>query len=189
ATVEKPTASGVQVDSTRYRRDVSGSFTPVAQDVKQISKKGAEETVDAAHYEPGVDGKLSLYSRAIDHVKTNPDGSQVTDTDVYSRFSEGKARDVNANEPRLQEQVHKQRSPGANGTVVETTSVRARVPNDPSRFGNYETVSQVTTTATDAAGHEVKTTETTLGRRDPNGRIITQEGRSEQSVAPKPPAP
>ena len=30
ATVEKPTASGLQVDSTTYRRDVSGSFTPVA---------------------------------------------------------------------------------------------------------------------------------------------------------------
>jgi len=73
--------------------------------------------------------------------------------------------------------------------VTETTSVRARLPNDPGRFGPYEAVSQVTYTSTDSAGREVKTTETTVGRRDTNGQIVTQEGRAERSVTTKPPAP
>jgi hypothetical protein len=187
--VERPTGSGSQVDSTTYRRDVSGNFTAFSQEVKQIAKSGNQETTDAAHYEIGPDGKLALTSRAIDRVSTNPDGSRVTDTDLYSKFSAGRTGDPDAAQPRLQEQIHRERTAGAGGVVVEVTTSRARLPNDPSRFGAYEKVSQTTYTSTDAAGREVKNTETTVGRRDPNGQIITQEGRAERSVTVKPPAP
>jgi len=183
--IERKTASGSQVDSTTYRRDISGNFTPATQDVKQISKSGGEETAEAAHYELDPNGKLTLASRAIDRVKTNPDGSQVSDTDVYSKFSVGHTGDANAGQPRLQEQVHRERTPGPGGVVVETTSVRARLPNDPATFGAYEKTSQVTYTSTDAAGREVKTTETTVGRRDPNGQIVVDQGRADQTVTTK----
>jgi hypothetical protein len=82
----------------------------------------------------------------------------------------------------LQEQIHRERTASAGGAVVETTSVRARLPNDPSRFGALEKVSQTTYTSKDAAGREVKTTETTVGRRDPNGQIVAQEGQSGRVV-------
>jgi hypothetical protein len=180
--VERPTGSGSQVDSTTYRRDLNGNFTPAAQEVKQISKRGNEETTDLAHYELSPDGKLALTSRAIDRVKTNADGSQVADTEVYSKFSAGRTGDVNADQPRLQEQIHRERTAAAGGAVVETTSVRARLPNDPSRFGALEKVSQTTYTSKDAAGREVKTTETTVGRRDANGQIVAQEGQSGRVV-------
>jgi len=185
-TVERPTSSGANVESTTYRRDLNGNFTPAAQEVKQISKRGNEETTDAAHYEVGPDGKLVLTSRAVDRVRTNADGSQVADTEIYSRFSAGRTGDVNADQPRLQEQIRRERTPGPGGVVVETTSVRARLPNDPSRFGAFERVSQTTHTSTDAAGREVKTVETTVGRRDPNGQIIVQDGRSERVLSTKP---
>jgi hypothetical protein len=184
--VERPTSGGgSQVNSTTYRRDVSGNFTPFAQDVKQISKNGNEQTTDAAHYELDPNGKLTLASRAIDHVRTNPDGSQVTDTDVYSKFSAGHAGDANATEPRLQEQIHRERTPGPGGAVVENTSVRARLSNDQSRFGEYEKASQTTYTSTDASGREVKNTTTAIGRRDPNSQIVTEQGQVDSSVTTK----
>jgi hypothetical protein len=183
--VERPTGSGSQVESTTYRRDISGNFTPFAQEVKQITKSGAEETTDAARYELGPDGKMTLASRAVDHVKKNPDGSQVSDTEVYAIFSAGRTVDLSANQPRLQEQIHKERTPGPGGKMVETTSVRARLPNDQSAFGAYEKVSQTTYTSTDASGREVKSTSTAVSRRDPNGDIVVDQGRVEQSVTTK----
>lgn len=185
SSIERKTASGAQIDSTTYRRDISGNFTPLMQDVKQISKSGGEETTDAAHYVVDSNGKLTLASRAIDRVKTNPDGSQISDTDVYSKLSVGNAGDANAGEPRLQQQVRRERTPGPGGSVIETTSVRARLPNDPSSFGAYEKTSQVTYKSTDASGREVKTTETSSGRRDPNGQIVLDQGRVEHSVTTK----
>ena len=184
--VERPAAGGSQVESTVYRRDVSGNFTPVAQDIKQISKKGAEETVDDSHYEIDATGKLVLASRAIDHVKKNPNGSSVTETDVYSKFSVGRTQDATATgEPKLQQQVRRERAVGPDGTVVETTSARARLPNDQSQFGTYEKASQVTYTSTDASGRQVKNTTTVVGRRDTNGQIIVDSGQTEQSISTK----
>jgi hypothetical protein len=183
--LERPTGSGSQVESIVFRRDVSGNFTPFAQEVKQIAKSGAEETTDAARYETGPDGKLTLASRSIDHVKTNPDGSQVTDTDLYSLFSAGRTVDLSASQPRLQEQIHKERTPGPGGKMVETTSVRARLPNDQSNFGAYQKVSQTTYTSTDASGREVKSTSTASSRRDTNGDLVVDQGRVEQSVSTK----
>jgi hypothetical protein len=183
--VERPTGSGSQVESVVYRKDVSGNFTPFAQEVKQITKNGAQETTDAARYELGPDGKLTLASRAIDHVKTNPDGSQVADTEIYSSFSAGRTVDLGSNQPRLQEQIHKERTPGPGGKTIETTSVRARLPNDQSSFGPYEKVSQTTYTTTDASGREVKSTSTATTRRNPNGDLVVDQGQVEQTVTTK----
>lgn len=184
--VEQSTGSGSQVESNVSRRDISGNFIPFAQEVKQITKGGGVETTDAARYETGPDGKLMLASRSIDHVKTNPDGSQVSDTDVYSLFSAGRTVDLLAtNQPRLQEQVHKERMPGPGGKIIETTSVRARLPNDQSNFGAYQKVSQTTYTGTDPSGREVKDTSTAVSRRDTNGDIVVDQGRIEQTVTKK----
>jgi hypothetical protein len=186
--VEKRGVASSRVDATTYRRDVNGGFSPIAQEVKQITRDASgQETTDSTRYETIHSGKLEFTSRTVERVKKNADGSEVAETDVYSRFSAGRAGDVNADAPRLQEQVHRERKPGPGGVVVETTSVRARVPNDPSRFGNYEQVSQVTYTSA-ADGKEVRTTTTTVGRRDPNGQIIATEGGSGTAAAPKPPA-
>jgi len=183
--VERPSGSGAEVQSTTYRKDVSGNFSPFSQEVKQIKKSGNEETTDAVRYEIGMDGKMTLSSRAIDRVKTNPDGSQVAETDVYSKYSAGKTGDANAEQPRLQEQIRRERTTAVGGKVVETTSTRARMPNDPARFGAYEKVSQTTVTSTDPAGREVKQAESVTGRRDPNGQVVPQQGHSENTVATK----
>jgi hypothetical protein len=183
--VERPNGAGTQVDATVYRRDVSGNFTPFAQDVQQITKSGGQVSTDAAHYEVGSDGKLTLYSRAVDHTTIKPDGSQVTDTEVYSKFSHGKTADINADQPRLQEQIHRESSKGPDGGVVETVSVRGRLPNDPSRFGTFEKVSETTYTSTDASGRAVKSSSETISRTNANGDSVVDRGQTQQVVEPK----
>src|SRR5262249_15261331 len=63
--VERNNVGGSEVESTTYRRDVSGGFQAFMQDVKRISKSGADETTDAAHYELDPNRKLTLASRAV----------------------------------------------------------------------------------------------------------------------------
>ena len=109
----------------------------------------------------------------------------MSDTDVYALFSTGRTVDLSSNQPRLQEQIHKERTPGPGGKIVETTSVRARLPNDQSNFGAYQKVSQTTYISTDASGREVKSTSTANSRRDTNGDIVVDQGRVEQSVSKK----
>lgn len=184
-TVERKSGDTANVESTTFRRDISGNFTPFAQEVKQVTKSNGLETADAARYETGPDGKLVLASRSIDHIKKNADGSEVVDTDVYSRFSAGKTADVNADAPRLQEQIHTERTPGAGGSMIETTSVRSRLPNDQSQFGVYEKVSQTTYTGTDAGGHKIETNSNTVSRRGPNGDIVVDQGMVNQTVTTK----
>ncbi len=180
--MEQKTGDSTKVESTTYRRDVSGNFTPFAQSVKQTSKAGGAETSDSAQYQLGPDGKLILASREIDHVVTNSDGSKVVDGDVYSRFNAGHAPDINTSEPRLQQQVHKELTPGPGGVTVETTSVRARLANDPSRFGAYEKVSQTTYRNTDATGHKIEDTSSVVSRRNTNGDIVVDQGTVNQTV-------
>jgi hypothetical protein len=185
SSVEKPENGGKRLESTTFRRDVSGNFTPIAQEVKVTAKSGNQETVDTTIYEALPTGKLEISRREVGKTVTKADGSQVEAVDVYSRFSAGRAGDVNANAPRLQEQILRERAKGAGNTVVETTSVRARLPNDPSQFGTFERVAQTTVTALDAAGREVKSTTSITGRRDPNGEIAPREVDSAVTVKTK----
>ncbi len=182
SSVEQKTGDSTKVESTTYRRDVSGNFMPFAQSVKQTSKAGGAETSDATQYQLGPDGKLTLASREVDHVVTKPDGSKVVDSDVYSRFNSGHAPDINTSEPRLQQQVHKELTPGPGGVTVESTSVRARLANDPSRFGAYEKVSQTTYTNSDASGHKIEDSSSVVSRRDTNGDIIVDQGAVNHTV-------
>ncbi|MGH9659198.1 MAG: hypothetical protein ACRD96_11685, partial [Bryobacteraceae bacterium] len=189
-TVETPKGTGAQTDTTTYRRDVSGKLYPALREIKTTAKTGADESVDTAHYEIGSTGQLDLSQRRVGRTRTNPDGSQSEQVDVYSQYSAGRSGDVNTGgAPRLQEQILRDRKPGPGNTIVETTSVRARLPQDHSRFGDYEKTVRTTQLSTDAAGRDVRTTETLVGRRDPNGRLVVAEQSRESSAEPKPPAP
>ncbi|MEO7652300.1 MAG: hypothetical protein ABIZ80_17685 [Bryobacteraceae bacterium] len=183
--VERPEGGGKRQESTTFRRDVSGNFSPALQEVKLTTKRGNEETSDVTVYEALQSGKLEVARREVGKTKKNPDGSETEEVDVYSRFSASRSGDANASAPRLQEQILRQRIPGAGHSVVETTSVRARLPNDPSRFGTFEKVAQTTTTSTDASGREVKTSERTVSRRDANGEIGARDVERATTVKSK----
>jgi len=183
--VERTVGDATQADATTYRRDVNGNLSPFKQEARTTEKRGNEQSVDSAQYELGPDGKMQLAIRAVGKTVKNPDGSEVEQVDVYSRHGGQSAADVNASQPRLQQQILRQKSQTPEGKIVETTSVRARLAQDPSRFGNFEQVTRTTTVATDATGREVRSTETQIGRRDASGNIVVQEKGREQTVVVK----
>jgi hypothetical protein len=185
--VERESGRGAQSESTTYRRDVNGNLFTAAKEVKVVDRSGGTEKSDTARYEPGTTGSMELKERTIGRIRTNSDGSQVEEVDVYARQMATNAGDADASaSPRLQQRIVKQRSaPGPGNVVVEKTSVQARLPNDPARLGNYEEITKVIRTTTDASGKEVTNVETQVGRRDPNGQVRVTEVSSEQGVAAK----
>jgi hypothetical protein len=182
--VEKKLSNGSQSEATVYRQDVSGSFYAASQETKSVEKSGGAETSDTNVYVLR-DGRMELDRRMLGKTVTRADGSQLEQIDVYGRQTASNAGDANATTPRLQEQVTRERTPGPNNTVVETVSSTTRSAADPSRFVPF---SQSTTTihlSTDAEGREVRSQEMSVGRRDPNGRIVTTDHTVQQSVKTK----
>lgn len=183
--IEKPAGSGTETQSTVFRRDTNGGFYAAAQEVTKKQKSGSQENLDTARYEVGQDGKLELAERRMGKTTTKPDGSQVVEVNVYSKMTASNAGDSDASTPRLQQQIVTERVKGPNDTIVETTNVRARLPNDPSRFGAFEQIQRTTHVSKDASGREVSSTDTAVGRRDPNGEIVTREISRERAESTK----
>ena len=173
--IERKTSNGSTLESTVYKRDLNGSFNPAASERINRTKQGNAETVDSNVYELGPDNKLTLSKRMVGTITTKSDGSQVEQLDVYSTKTGPVTIDANANGPRLQQQVLRERQVKSDGTVVEVTSVRDRLPSDPSRFGNYERVAETTIVSTDASGRKVTQSSRDVERRDPNGEVKPAE--------------
>ncbi len=182
--VERKTSSGSQIESSTTRPDVNGQLSVAKSEVTTKSKSGAQENVDSTVYEPGIDGKLQMAGRRVATVTTKPDGSQVEEIDVYGR-TVGFAADANAATPRLQQQILKEKVVRPDGSVVESTNVRSRVSHDSDRMSNYERTAETSTVATDAAGRQVRTTATTVNRRDASGTLRPAETAVTVAVEPK----
>jgi hypothetical protein len=173
--VERKTSNGSTLESTTYRRDLNGSFNPAASEQISRTKQGNAENVDSNVYELGPDNKLQLTTRTVGTITTKADGSQVEQLDVYSTRTGPATLDTNTVRPRLQQQVLRERNVKSDGTVVEVTSVRDRLPTDPNRFGNYERVAETTIVATDASGRKVTQSSKEVERRTPNGEVKPAE--------------
>lgn len=184
SSVERKTSSGSQIESSTTRPDVNGQLSVAKSEVTTKTKTGAQESVDSTAYEPGIDGKLQMSGRRVGTITTKADGSQVEEIDVYGR-TVGFAADANAATPRLQQQIVREKTVQADGSMVESTNVRSRVSHDSNRMTNYEKTTETSTVATDAAGRQVKTTATTVNRRDASGTLRPAETAVTVAVEPK----
>lgn len=184
--VTQKSANGAKVESTVYRRDVNGSLFTAVSETSTTTKSGNVESVDTAQYVRGPDGRMELDKRVVGKTTTRADGGQVEQVEIYAKMNASNAGDLNAQQPRLQQEVTRERVPGPNNTIVETTSIRARVPNDPSRFTNYEKTQQVIQQSQNAAGMIVTNQRAVVERRDVNGNLIVEKETLQNSVAPKP---
>ena len=188
AAVERETAPGARtIQSSTYRRDTNGAMKEAVRESTVITVNGNQEAKDSSTYTLNADNKLELYERRVGKKVTQADGSEAEDIDVYSRFAAFHTPDTGAKEARLQEQIVRQRRPGTNSTVVESTTVRARLPNDLSRFGVVEQTTAKIKMSKDASGAQVSTSDVTVGRIGPDGRVITQEQKSGVEVKPAAP--
>ena len=178
-----------KVESTVYRKDVNGGMYTALSEVSTTTKSGNVEATDTAQYVRGPDGNMELDKRIVGKTTSQPNGGQVEQIEVYAKTTASNVGDINARQPRLQQEIVRESVPGPNNTIVETTSIRARAVNDPSRFTDYEKTKQVIQQSQNAAGMQVTNQRTVVERRDVNGNLIVEKEVVRNSVAPMPVTP
>ena len=145
-TEKRDLVTSVQGDLTRnsetvYRPSVNGNLDEAVRDTSETRKTGNQTVVSTAYYEPDANGRMQLSSQTAATTTTSPDGSEVTTLNIYGRNLAGVAREANPSQA-LQEQQTISRSKRADGSVVQTTSVRRPTINDPNSLGAPSTISE-----------------------------------------------
>ena len=124
-----------------YSRDVSGGFQETVRTVKTASTANNTTKESSATYEPGLNGQLQLDSQSESTSSKQADGSEVVQTNLFTKTVAGNVQD-SSGAMRVKEQQVLQRRTNADGSVVETVSVRRPAVSDPNRLGDLQKVSE-----------------------------------------------
>jgi hypothetical protein len=128
-----------------YRPGVNGGLLEAVRRVV-VATKSKDQTVEqAAQYEPSVDGALQLKSQTVTTTLRQPDGSETIQVNLYGEDPPGQVRQAGSPEPLQQQQIVT-RKKAADGSVIETLSVRRPSINDPSRLESPEKVAETVCT-------------------------------------------
>lgn len=138
---EASTAGASRSQETVYRRSDGGDFQEEIRQVTEEKTVNGQTTVQKAYYEPSSTGALVLTRQSVATSVKRPDGSEVTEVNLYGRAVPGVAQYTGAPE-QLQEQQIVQRQKRADGAVTETLSVRRPTMDDPGRLGNPQKISE-----------------------------------------------
>jgi hypothetical protein len=130
-----------QENETVYRRSGSGDFYPALREVKELRKAGEKTTENMAFYEPDMTGQLALARQTASTTTKNPDGSEVTEVNLYARAADGVVQDDRAPQ-QIKEQQIISREKGPGGEVIERLSVRRPTTADPKRLGALQEISE-----------------------------------------------
>ena len=124
-----------------YRPALSGGFQEALRTVKTASKVNDTAKETTANYEPGMNGKLELASQSEATTTKQPDGTDVTQTNLFAKTVAGNVQD-SSGAMRVKEQQVMQRRTNPDGSVVETLSVRRPSVSDPNRLGDLQKLSE-----------------------------------------------
>jgi hypothetical protein len=134
-----------QENETVYRRTGNGDFYPALRDVKEQRRAGDKITENAAFYEPDVTGQLALARQTTSTTVKSPDGSELTEVNLYARGADGTVQDNRAPQ-QIKEQQIISREKGPGGAIVETLSVRRPSLADPTHLGGVQKISETVCT-------------------------------------------
>jgi len=150
-TVEKRTAATNGTEANRsttesvYRSDGNGGFREELRYVKTVATSGDQTIENTADYEPGLTGRLELHAQSSSTVRKLPDGSEVSEVNLYSSNVPGRLQD-NLAAQQIKEQQIIERRVLPNGSVTETLSVRRPSISDPTRLGDLQKLSETVCT-------------------------------------------
>ena len=136
---ERKTGQSVHQETVTWRRDAGGRLSEALRQVTERTEQNGRATENQAQYEPGPAGRLELTSQTVSRSVKSADGSERTELDVYRVWVPG--RPV-AEQPRMIEQQLVERRPGADGTVVESVSVRRPAPDGSKPSGAYRKIGE-----------------------------------------------
>ena len=140
AVTEGP-ASNQHTTESVYRPALSGGFQEALRYVTTISKANDATTETTASYEPGMNGQLALASQSEATTTKQPNGSELTQTNLFAKTVAGNVQD-STGAMRVKEQQVVQRRTNPDGSVVETLSVRRPSVSDPNRLGDLQKLSE-----------------------------------------------
>jgi hypothetical protein len=92
-----------------------------------------------------VDGALQLRSQTVTTTIKQADGGETTQVNLYGPNAPGQVRQESASQ-QLQQQQIVTRKKAADGSIIETLSVRRPSVSDPNRLENPEKVSETVCT-------------------------------------------
>jgi hypothetical protein len=133
--------NGYQAESTTYRSDGNGGFTPAVRQTTEHVVQGSQVSDSSAEYERDSSGQLSLHGQTVTKTVTRPDGSQESVVDVYSTNVPGTVSG-SGSALKLQEEQTIDSQPGPGNSVVQTLSVRRPTVSDPGVLGPARQLSQ-----------------------------------------------
>jgi hypothetical protein len=88
-----------------------------------------------------MNGQLELASQSESTSSKQPDGTEVTQTNLFAKTVAGNVQDSRG-AMRVKEQQVVQRRTNPDGSVVETLSVRRPSVSDPNRLGDLQKLSE-----------------------------------------------
>jgi len=141
-TVTQASGAGSHATEKIYRKDVSGGFQEAVRRVTDVRQSGDQVIEQQVFYEPGVAGQLRLSRQSVSTTTKRPDGSEVSEVNLYASGAYGVAQEAEAPQ-QIKEQQLIERKPAPGGAVIEKTSVRRPSIADPKRLGEFHEISEI----------------------------------------------
>jgi hypothetical protein len=116
------------------RPDPDGRLRDAIRTLTVIQQSGDQTAQSTSTYELGMTGQLELASQSSSAAVKRPDGSEVTEINLFARSADGRTQSRGA-PLQIKEQQIVERQKNADGSVVETLSVRRPSIADPGRLG------------------------------------------------------
>ncbi len=130
-----------QTTETVQRTDGNGGFRDMLREVTTTKKNGNQTVMNTASYEPDMNRQMVLARQAVTTTTRQKNGTETEETNLYDSNVPGVSRYPGA-PMQLKEQQIIQRQPAADGSVVETFSVRRPTVTDPNHLGPVQQISQ-----------------------------------------------
>jgi hypothetical protein len=121
-------------DETVYLKSNNGDLVAARRNVTDTDKSGDTTKTTTASYETDYTGRMSLLKSENSTAVLGKDGKEVVERNIYGADALGAPR-TGQDGQKIAEQDIVVRSPGADGSVKETVSVRRPTPSDPGRLG------------------------------------------------------
>jgi hypothetical protein len=134
-----------QTNESVYRPNPNGEMAEALRQVTVSTKNGDKTTDHTSYYEPGLTGTLDLTRQSVSTTTKLPDGSESKEVDLYGRSAYGVAREPGAPQQVIERQLIT-RQKNADGSVVETLSVRRPTVSDPTQLGSVQKISETVCT-------------------------------------------
>ena len=127
------------------RRGGGGQFYDAVREVRVTEKAGGSTKESTAIYEPGMTGQLELARQNVSATSKRADGSEITETSLFAAAVDGRVRE-NGGAQQLQEQQIREKKAAADGSVVETVSIRRPSISDPNKLGPAQKIAETVCT-------------------------------------------